>query len=68
MLPLVGAVIVAPHLQAYLQDLFEPLIAFRKGREEQPKPSRFVLVPGCTDPEPGAPAGQDVQRRDDLCQ
>ena len=67
MLPVVGTVVVAPHLVADLNRLFEHLEAFRNGREGHAERTVLALVPGGPDAEHGASAGDDVERGHDLC-
>src|SRR6266851_8465864 len=56
MLAGIRAVGIAPHLQADLQGLFEPLEPLSGGRECQPKPVCLIGIPGGADAEPGPAA------------
>ena len=67
-LPVVRAVVVAPHLQANLQDLFQTLEAFGQRWEEQVEAACLVLVPGGADAEPRPPTRKHVKGGDDLGQ
>jgi hypothetical protein len=60
--------VAAPHLQADLQGLLEPLEPLADRGERDAQPARLLLVPGGADAEPGTPAGQHVQRGDGLGQ
>src|SRR3990170_8382814 len=52
--PLVGAVVVAPHLQDDLERLFQPLEPLLQWRERHPQSQVLALEPGGADAEPGA--------------
>ena len=58
-----GAALALPHLVGDLERLLEHLEPLAERREREPEAPRLVLVPGRADPEPGAAAGQDVERR-----
>ena len=66
MLAVIGGVGVAPHLQADLQGLLEPLEALRRAREEQAESLGLLAVPRRADAEPRAALGEHVERGDDL--
>src|SRR4029079_750850 len=63
---LVGPVVVAPHLEADLQGLLEPLEALGDGRKRDAEARVLAVVTGGADAELGPPARQHVERRDGL--
>ena len=65
-LALVRLLVAAPHLQADLQRLLEPLEPLRDRRERDAEPAGLLFVPARPDAEPGPAAGQHVERGDDL--
>jgi hypothetical protein len=67
-LPVVRAVVVAPHLQADLQRLLEALEALGDRWVRHAEPAVLALVPGGADAELGAATGEDVEGGDDLGQ
>src|SRR5262245_10603604 len=62
----ISPVLAAPQLQADLHRLLQHLEAFRDRRERDPQALRFIRVVTRADAEPGASAGEHVQRRDYL--
>jgi von Willebrand factor type A domain len=65
-LPLVRLLVIGPHLQADLHRLLEPLEPLADRGKREAEPARLLLVPAGTDAQPRPPAGQHVQRGDDL--
>ena len=65
---LVRAVVVAPHLQADLDRLLEPLEALGRRRERHAEAAVLALVPRRADAELGPAARHDVERRHRLGQ
>jgi len=57
----IGGLVAAPHLQADLQRLLQPLEPLGHRRERDAQPAGLLLVPGRADAQPGPPAGQHVQ-------
>ena len=66
--PLVGAVVVAPHLMADLQRLLEALEALGHRGERHAVGEVLPLVPRGPDAELGPALGHDVERGDDVGQ
>ena len=62
------AVVVTPHLQANLQDLFQPLEALGQRWEKQVEAACLVLVPGGADAQPRPSSRKHVEGGDDLGQ
>ena len=58
-----GRALLREHQAADLQRVLEPLEAFLERREVEPVREVLVLEPGGADAEPGAAAGDDVERR-----
>src|SRR5205814_8769909 len=57
------AALALPHLVGDLERLLELLEPLAERWEREAEAARLDLVPGGADPEPGATARQDVQRR-----
>jgi hypothetical protein len=68
MLALVRRLVPAPHLQADLQRLLQPLEPLRDRRERDAQPAGLLVVPGRPDAEPGPAAGEHVEGGHDLRQ
>jgi hypothetical protein len=64
----VRALVAAPHLQADLQGLLQPLEPLGDRRERDASPRDSSSFQAGADAEPGPAAGQHVQRGDDLGQ
>ena len=54
--------VAAPHPQADLERLLQPLEAFPEGREGNSKSAALRLVPGCPDAQPCPAAREHVER------
>ena len=58
-----AAALALPHPVGDLERLLEHLEPLAQRREGEAESAALALVPGGADPEPGAAAGQDVERR-----
>lgn len=65
-LPSKRPVLDAPHLAHDLQGFLEPLETLGQRRERYAEGAVLAFVPGCSDAERGPPAGEHVERRQDL--
>src|ERR1700686_599615 len=59
-----ASALALPHGEANLEGLFQPLEAFLHRRKGNAESLAFRLVPGGADAQPGASAGEDVERGD----
>src|SRR5438034_11521940 len=57
-------VVVAPHLIRDLERFFESFEALLQGRERDTEPEMLAFEPGGADAQPGASAGEHVERGD----
>ena len=58
-----AVVVVVPHLVGDLERVLEPLEALLQGRKRHAEAHVLALEPGGADAEPGAAAGEHIQRR-----